>query len=152
MKIYLVALFVLFNCSITLAADVIDYEEWKDYQQVNDKVVIVKSDIYGGDLTYSATLKGKVRNITQDPMKNIVVAWLLFDENNKLFPNRRYYSDYFYDNEVFSYKIDYLDSKTTEDFQVGFDLYSGIGSDTAQKIRDAVFADRYKILVFQKKQ
>lgn len=151
MKVSIIALFVFLNCNITLAADGVAYKEWKDYQQVKNEVVIVKSSIYGGDLRYSATIKGKVRNITQNPMKNIVIAWLLFDEKNELLPNRYYYTNS-YENEVSSYKIDYLDSKTTEDFQVGFDLSSGIDSETAQKIRDAIFAGRYKVLVFQKKK
>ena len=117
----------------------ITFPELEPFQSILGKVVFVTKGVYGGNLKYSCSLKGKIRNVTGKPYKDVFVLWMLYDENKKLFPvymgggdSQRVLPS------IFLCKIDYLDSKSEAEFAIDLDLYSGMGKVSADLIRKAV--------------
>jgi len=119
------------------------FPELRPFRSIQGDVVFVKKDIYGGDLEYSCSLRGRVRNISNRPYKNVFVTWAIFDEGGNLFlvwaitGKKKTLMP-----SLFSDQIDFLDSKSEVEFNIGLDLYSGIDSGSAKKIRAAVLAGR----------
>ncbi|MDP8234698.1 MAG: hypothetical protein P9M06_07910 [Candidatus Saelkia tenebricola] len=54
----------------------------KTVEPILGKVVFVKKGIYGSENMY---LRGTVKNITDKPYKNVIVAWTFWNANNELF-------------------------------------------------------------------
>jgi hypothetical protein len=127
-------------------------KEWEDFTSAEGKAVFVKSNIYGGDFERAAILRGKVRNITNIAIRDIYVVWLIYDEKGDLIPPRQTNSGPLYIHSFYSYKIDYLDAKTTEDFEITLDLYRKFSSGLVPKIRDSLFRGRYKVELYLKQK
>lgn len=120
------------------------FAELMPYQSILGKIVFVTKGIYGGDLNYNCILKGKVRNITNRPYKDIFIIWSIWDANNKpirLYSNRVDYS-------ILVDKIDYLDVKSEADFQIYLDLYSDIDMDAAVQIKEAIKNGREETCIY----
>lgn len=131
----------------------ITFPELEPFQSILGKVVFVNKGIYGGDLQYTCSLKGKIRNVTGKPYKDVLILWMLYDENKKLFPvymgggdKQRVLPS------IFPSKIDYLDSKSEAEFTIDLDLYSGIGHPSADRIRKAVQSGREEAGIFLMKE
>ena len=124
--------------------------ELEPFQSILGKVVFVNKNIYGGDLQYGCSLKGKVRNITGKPYKDIYVLWMMYDSVGNLYP---LYMGLSYRPSIFSCKIDYLDSKAESDFTIDLDFnYSGMGTVSAQTIRQAIRESREEAGIFTMKE
>ena len=153
-KLFLSILFLLISYS-TLALgeappDPLNkFSVLKNLRYLRGKVVFVKKGVYGGNFEYSAHLRGKVKNITTTPYKNIYIIWAVYDENKKLY-DIYYQKDFI--KSLFFDKIDYLDGKSETDFEVVIDLYSGAGHKSAEKMRNALNSDRQKAGIYIKKQ
>jgi hypothetical protein len=128
-------------------------KEWSNFTSVERKAVIVKSDISGGNLERVAILKGKVRNITNTAIREIYVAWLIYDEKGDLIPTGKpLHQGYSYNPSLFVDKIDYLDAKVTEDFEITLDLFGGVLSELATKMRKALHEGRFKVELYLKRK
>lgn len=121
------------------------FSEMKYFESQVGKVVVVTKRIYGGDR--SLTIRGKVRNISQKPISDIFVIWHPY-KNNELIRNGSTYEKTEYDPMFFGDKIYYLAANAEADFEITLNLYSGIGSTTADSIRDAVANGREYIAVY----
>src|SRR5262245_25341275 len=62
------------------------FAELDRFQPILGKVVFVTKEIAGGDFRDRCTLQGKVKNVTETPIKDVYIIWALYDENGKLFP------------------------------------------------------------------
>lgn len=117
------------------------------FQSVMGKVVFVTKDVYGGDLKYNCILRGKVRNVTGKPLKEVYIIWWFWDENDYLIeinPTNMY-------NPPPSFwvdKIDYLDSKAEANFEINLSLYEGMTPIDGRLIREAVLAGRHEACIF----
>lgn len=126
------------------------FAELQPFQSVLGDVVFVTKSIYGGDLEYSCILKGRVRNITDRPYKEVYIIWTLWDEHNNLFTVHLMSSGEVKATtpSMFIDKIDYLDSKSEADFQISLDLYTGMDEREARKVKEAVQNDRQEACIY----
>ncbi len=124
------------------------FNELKNMKYVGDSVVIVKKDIYGGDMKTSAILKGKIRNITTKAIQNIYVVWAIYDSDKNLYTINKYNTPM---PSLFMDKIEYLDGKAEADFSIPLDFYAGMGIPDAQDIRRSIVKDLYATGAFIKK-
>jgi len=118
------------------------------FQSVLGKVVFVKTDIYGGDLEYNCILKGRVRNVTNEPIKNIYVIWYFWDEYERSIQISP--TSYYNPAPLFWWdRIDYLDSKAEVDFEIKLHLRQMAPSD-GKAIRQAVLNAQNEACIFLK--
>ncbi len=103
------------------------FGELNEYDSVLGDVVFVKKGFFGWNFYNNAVVggdiyfKGKVRNISDMPHKNVYIILTIWsDENNLLFSQ--------------GYKIDYLDSKAEEEFVIPIEIYSGMDAGLGIKI------------------
>lgn len=116
------------------------------FQSVLGKIVFIKKDIYGGDLEYNCILRGRVRNVTNEPIKNIYIIWYFWDEYDH--PIEISPTSYYNPPPLFwSDKIDYLDSKAEVDFEITLHLRKMAPRD-GKAIRQAVLNTRNEACVF----
>ena len=129
--------------------------ELEPFQFILGKVVFVTKGIYGGDLWHKCILKGKVRNVTNKPYKNIYVVWVMYDKYGKLFP---VIPDKDSDKipSMFVDKIDYLDSKSEADFNITIDMDRMLQVDrdigARRQIVEAVTSGREEAGIFVMKE
>jgi hypothetical protein len=129
--------------------------ELEPFQSILGKVVFVTKGIYGGDLWNVCILKGKVRNVTNKPYKNIYVVWVMYGKDGKLFP---VIPDRDSDKipSMFVDKIDYLDSKSEAEFNITIDMHKMGLADwrirTVEKVIEAVKSGREEACIFIRKE
>jgi len=124
-----------------------DFAEANGYRYVGDDVVFVTQGVYGGDLSERAILKGKVRNVSTTPHKNVFVLWMFVGADQKPF---KVGAKSGAQTSVFSDHIDYLDSKAEADFKISIDLNDNVYSDPAKLIRKAINNNNKYVGIFEK--
>lgn len=124
-----------------------NYFDYMDkFQSVLGKIVFVKKDLYGGDLEYNCTLKGRLKNITNEPIKDIFIIWNIWNENDELIEISP--TSYYNPPPVFwADNIEYLDSKSEIDFSISMSFGKMTPSD-GDSIRESIFNDRYEVCLF----
>ena len=113
---------------------------------MSEDVVFVTKGIYGGLVV---TLRGRIRNISSKPYKNVLVLWSFVDQKGVLF-------DVYYkgnrggewQKSVFLDVIEYLDAKSESDFNISVNLYSGVDAKASKKIRSAFYEGRQEAGLF----
>jgi len=124
-----------------------DYADANGYKYVGDDVVFVTQGVYGGDLSERAILKGKVRNVSTTPHKNVFVLWMFVGSDRNPF---KVGAKSGYQTSVFTDHIDYLDSKAEADFKISIDLNDNVYSDPAKAIRKAINNNNKYVGIFEK--
>ncbi|MDO8095082.1 MAG: hypothetical protein Q6360_16505, partial [Candidatus Brocadiales bacterium] len=122
-------------------------------KSITSDVVFVTKGVYGGNLEYSAIMKGRIRNISGRPYPGVLVVWFIYGSDEDAFPvswgasagGGAQFS-------AFLDKIEYLDSKAEADFQIALDLYSGMGSKSAKKVKEAIEAGRHEVGLYVQTQ
>ena len=113
-------------------------------------VVFVTKGIYGGGGPgWVVTLRGRIRNISSKPYKNVLVLWSFVDEKGVLFDV--YYKgnrEGEWQKSVFLDVIEYLDAKSESDFNISVNLYSGVDAKAAKKIQGAFYKGRQEAGLF----
>jgi hypothetical protein len=108
-------------------------------KSVLGEVVFVTRSLYGGDLRYGVSLRGKLRNVSSRPIRDVVVLWIIYGDGEAPFEIWVWGTKQL---SVFTDRVDYLDTKAEADFNIAIDLSNGIDTDSARKVRDAILADR----------
>jgi hypothetical protein len=120
----------------------------RGFKSVSGNVVFVTKDIYGGDLSHGAILKGKIRNVSKQPIKDVVVLWMMYGTDQS--PFETYIGQY--RPSVFTTQIEYLDSKAEADFNVTLDFDRFASSGFAERIRDAIIDGRHEAGLYVRPQ
>jgi hypothetical protein len=124
------------------------YAESRGFKSVLGDAVFVTKDVYGGDLSRSAILKGKVRNVSDRAIKNVIVLWVIFGPDKAPLAVSQGKQQV---PSLFSAQIEYLDAKAEADFSVAIDLYSGwISSEDAPRVRGAIINGEHEAGLFVK--
>lgn len=141
--------------------------ELEPFQSILGKVVFVTKGIYGGDLRHNCILRGKVRNVTNKPYKDVYVLWVMYRPDGKPFPvnTDKYSDDASIMPSIFLDRIDYLDSKSEADFQIHIDTEKlgilhatsmgkrvGPDIDSAKEVMEAVKSGREEAGIFIRKE
>ncbi len=110
------------------------------YRPMLGKVVFVKKKIYGGDMEYNCILRGKVKNLSNLPFKNVCILWYFWDSADNLIeisptsyynPPPQYWLD----------QLNYLDSRSEVDFEINLDIQQMSPVD-GNAIKQAVISGR----------
>jgi hypothetical protein len=117
-------------------------------KSVLGEVVFVTRSLYGGDLRYGVSLRGKLRNVSSRPIRDVVVLWIIYGDGEAPFEIWVWGTQQ--QLSVFTARIDYLDTKAEADFNIEIELSKGIDTDSARKIRDAIAADRQEAGLYVK--
>ena len=123
---------------------------------LDNEVVFVKKGFYGGDMEYNAIFKGRIRNVSKKPEKNIYIVWALLDttRTDLMEPigmiNRG--ENYRYEKiPVFKDTIDYLAPGAEADFCINIHLLEDMGSTAYDRVRSAIRDGRSHIGIYKEK-
>lgn len=122
----------------------------------NKEVVFVKKGFYGGDMEYNAIFKGRIRNVSRKPQKNIYIVWALLDTTRRdlMEPigmiNRG--ENYRYEKiPVFKDTIDYLAPGAEADFCINTHLMD-MGSADYDRVKSAIRDGRSHIAIYKERE
>jgi hypothetical protein len=109
-------------------------------ESVENEVVFVKKDLFGGDLEYHAIQKGRVRNISSKPITGVKIVWVVWGYDPKSLLKLRLPKpddEFEYRDRpcIFMDTVEYLAPSAEADFSISVPLRSAVGEEIARFIK-----------------